>query len=197
MDELNLAQDEVVQRIENALDTDQLIIEDPGAENGTRVVKKHPRFQLFATQNPTNGKGYTGKRSPLSKSFIDRFQCVVVSALPSTEWVQIVHGLLPKAVNTALPGIAQRLVDLHEQLQQDVCENEEGPHSEITIREMLKCVSGLRQWPEETSMAMLAEEIWLIYVERFLTPEARKIAKRCIAETLKPRCQLALGSLFR
>jgi hypothetical protein len=56
LDEINLAQDNVLQCIEEALDTQTLCIKDSSNASGSlRVFKMHPSFRLFATQNPNSG----------------------------------------------------------------------------------------------------------------------------------------------
>ncbi|CAF5228047.1 unnamed protein product, partial [Rotaria magnacalcarata] len=53
LDELNLAQDTVLQAIESALDTCQLTINNTSSSQDPVIIhRKHNDFRLFATQNP-------------------------------------------------------------------------------------------------------------------------------------------------
>ena len=51
-----------------------------------QVVRPHPRFRLFATQNPP---GAYGGRKPLSRAFRNRFLEIDVGAIPAEEMEQI------------------------------------------------------------------------------------------------------------
>ena len=82
LDELNLAQDIVLQCIESAIDSRVLVLHDSSsATNHTRTIKMHENFRLFATQNPATGK-FKGKREALSSSFLDRFTPLVFQSVP-------------------------------------------------------------------------------------------------------------------
>lgn len=65
LDELNLAPDNVLQCIERAIDTQTLTIHNAAsASDYVMTVHMHPKFRLFATQNPNSGffKGATARR---------------------------------------------------------------------------------------------------------------------------------------
>jgi hypothetical protein len=56
LDEINLAQDNVLQCIEEAIDTGMLVIKDSSsASSHVRKIVMHENFRLFATQNPNSG----------------------------------------------------------------------------------------------------------------------------------------------
>ena len=72
LDELNLAPDNVLQCIEGALDSGVLRLDASSSTNGGGMdVKMHPKFRLFAAQNPSTGL-FKGKREVLSATFLDR-----------------------------------------------------------------------------------------------------------------------------
>ena len=73
LDEINLAPEEVLQSIEEALDSGEINMEISGI--GNINCKKKDGFCLIATQNP-NRDNYMNKRQELSKSFLSHFQII-------------------------------------------------------------------------------------------------------------------------
>ena len=73
LDEINLASEEVLQCIEEALDSGEINMEITGI--GNINCKKREGFCLIATQNPNRGN-YINKRQFLSKSFLSHFQII-------------------------------------------------------------------------------------------------------------------------
>ena len=107
LDELNLAPGTVLQAIESALDTGELTLTNTASSSSSvRVVRRHPDFRLFATQNPASGL-FKGTRGPLTHDFLSRFQPLEFSALPDAEWVEIVTQKLI-ALGKKLPEKSER-----------------------------------------------------------------------------------------
>jgi midasin len=52
------------------------------------VIKAHPRFRIFATQNPTEGYG---GRKELSEAFKNRFVMIKVRDVPTEELKEILE----------------------------------------------------------------------------------------------------------
>jgi midasin len=92
LDELNLAPSEVLEALNRLLDSNREL----RIAETQEIVKAHPRFRLFATQNPP---GVYGGRKPLSRAFRNRFLELHVDDLPECEWEIILSqrcGLPPK-----------------------------------------------------------------------------------------------------
>jgi len=79
---LNLAPSEVLEALNRLLDDNRelFIVETQ------KVVKAHPNFRIFATQNPTEGYG---GRKELSEAFKNRFILINVNEVPLDELVEI------------------------------------------------------------------------------------------------------------
>lgn len=160
LDELNLASDPVLQALESFLDTGEKLISDSSStSNAVRVIKMHPKFRLFATQNPASGF-FKHMRQPLSKSFLSRFQPLEFCELPEEEWVEVVTIKL-QALGTGegepeLRVRAAQIVKLHVHMQQCSASAhstredgsgvfpEHGPYASVSIRELLKFVHHLK-----------------------------------------------------
>ncbi|XP_038203307.1 midasin isoform X3 [Arvicola amphibius] len=91
LDELNLAPTDVLEALNRLLDDNRELLITETQE----VVRAHPRFMLFATQNPP---GLYGGRKVLSRAFRNRFVELHFDELPSSELEVILHkrcGLPP------------------------------------------------------------------------------------------------------
>ena len=83
LDELNLAPPDVLEALNRVLDDNrELFIPETG-----ETIKAHPRFQLFAAQNPA---GVYGGRKQLSRAFTNRFVQMEFGELPTVELEEIV-----------------------------------------------------------------------------------------------------------
>ncbi|KAK5976327.1 VWFA domain-containing protein [Trichostrongylus colubriformis] len=83
LDELNLAPTDIIEALNRLLDDNrELYITETNA-----VVKAHPRFRLFATQNPA---GSYGGRKRLSRALMSRFVVLRFSNIPLDELASMV-----------------------------------------------------------------------------------------------------------
>ena len=84
LDELNLAPTDVLEALNRVLDDNrELFIPETQT-----LIKAHPNFRLFATQNPS---GTYGGRKPLSRAFRNRFVELHFSELPHGELSEIIE----------------------------------------------------------------------------------------------------------
>lgn len=72
-------------------------------------VSAHPRFRLFATQNPA---GYYAGRKRLSAAFLNRFVIIKYDHLPFVELPVIVQGRCAVA-----PSVSEKMVEVLVQLK--------------------------------------------------------------------------------
>jgi len=84
LDELNLAPSEVLEALNRLLDDNREI----HIVETQKVVKAHPNFRIFATQNPTEGYG---GRKELSEAFKNRFVMIKVRDVPMEELKEILE----------------------------------------------------------------------------------------------------------
>lgn len=85
LDELNLAPSEVLEALNRLLDDNRELFIAETQE----TIKAHPRFLLFATQNPPGGN--YGGRKLLSRAFRNRFVELHFNDIPSQELETILH----------------------------------------------------------------------------------------------------------
>lgn len=108
LDELNLAPSEVLEALNRLLDDNrELLIPETG-----EIVRPHPDFALFATQNPG---GLYGGRKALSRAFRNRFVELHVRGIPVNELQEMVEVRVPWLA----PSWARRMVQVYETLQSE------------------------------------------------------------------------------
>jgi midasin len=158
LDELNLAPSEVLEALNRLLDDNRElhIVETQ------KVVKAHPNFRIFATQNPTEGYG---GRKELSEAFKNRFVLIRVSDVPTDELQEI---LIKKC---ALPASrASLMVKVMENLQIFRSQSNlfSGKNSIITVRDLLKWAGRINQSSDDSHVTAenIALEGFLLLGER-------------------------------
>ena len=95
LDEINLASEDVLQIIEDTLDSGLINIDISGIGKVTQKMKEG--FCLIATQNPNKGK-YMNKRQNLSQSFLSHFQIIKFPSVEIKE-LKIIAEKLFKSFN--------------------------------------------------------------------------------------------------
>ncbi len=152
LDELNLAPTEVLEALNRLLDDNRELYVPELQE----VVKPHPHFMLFATQNPP---GIYAGRKVLSRAFRSRFLELHVEDIPEAELQTILERRC-----TIAPSYAAKLVSVMRELQ--LCRASSnvfaGRHGFITPRDLFRWAGrgaiGYQQLAED-GFAVLAERL--------------------------------------
>jgi len=110
LDEINLASQECLQFIEEALDSGEISTELPGKP--LLRIKMHPNFRLIATQNPNKGL-FAHKRKDLGQKFISRFQVINFPEFSKEELRKIALGLAEQFHLEGEEGLINDLVSFH------------------------------------------------------------------------------------
>uniref|UniRef100_A0A3B3CZB6 Midasin n=1 Tax=Oryzias melastigma TaxID=30732 RepID=A0A3B3CZB6_ORYME len=128
LDELNLAPTDVLEALNRLLDDNRELFVAETQE----VVKAHPRFMLFATQNPP---GLYGGRKVLSRAFRNRFVELHFDELPSEELESILHQRcsLPPSYCSKLVKVMLDLQSLRRGSSVFA-----GKHGFITLRDLFR-----------------------------------------------------------
>ncbi|XP_061423759.1 LOW QUALITY PROTEIN: midasin [Lethenteron reissneri] len=128
LDELNLAPTDVLEALNRLLDDNRELLVAETQE----VVRAHPRFTLFATQNPP---GLYGGRKVLSRAFRNRFVELHFDELPSPELQAILHQRchLPPSYCAKLAAV---MADL--QAHRRGSSVFAGKHGFITLRDLFR-----------------------------------------------------------
>jgi midasin len=161
LDELNLAPTDVLEALNRVLDDNrELFIPET-----RKLVKAHPQFMLFGTQNPP---GAYGGRKVLSRAFRNRFIELHYDDIPSGELVNIVHE------KSSLPlSYAKRMVAVMKELQvrRTASGVFSGKYGLITLRDLFRWAERYRRSPTSSSQfrdweQQLAEDGFMLLAGR-------------------------------
>lgn len=175
LDELNLAPTEVLEALNRLLDDNRELF----LPETNEVVKPHPLFRLFATQNPT---GAYGGRKPLSRAFRNRFMELPVGDIPSHEMVTVLEeacGCPPshaKAVVAVMDGLRVQ------RRQSDMFLGKDGL---VTPRDLLRWASR-----SNGSKLELAQEGYMVLAERLRNEVEQKDVQEEIEKHLKVKLNI-------
>ncbi|EFA84854.1 type A von Willebrand factor domain-containing protein [Heterostelium album PN500] len=171
LDELNLAPSEVLEALNRLLDDNRELYIPETQE----IVKPHPSFMLFATQNPP---GLYGGRKVLSRAFRNRFLELHVDDIPENELEEILgkRCKLP-------PTYCKKLVAIMKELQlnrQGANQVFAGKHGYITFRDLFR-------WAERypSSYDELGIAGYMLLAERLRKDEEKAVIKSVIEKHLK------------
>uniref|UniRef100_A0A8C4E8F0 Midasin n=1 Tax=Dicentrarchus labrax TaxID=13489 RepID=A0A8C4E8F0_DICLA len=169
LDELNLAPTDVLEALNRLLDDNRELFVAETQE----VIKAHPRFMLFATQNPP---GLYGGRKVLSRAFRNRFVELHFDELPSGELETILHQRcsLPPSYCTKLVKVMQDLQSLRRGSSVFA-----GKHGFITLRDLFRWADRYRL-EEQTEASQdwlqhLADDGYMLLAGRVRKPEEEAI----------------------
>ncbi|XP_035851556.1 midasin isoform X1 [Sander lucioperca] len=165
LDELNLAPTDVLEALNRLLDDNRELFVAETQE----VIKAHPRFLLFATQNPP---GLYGGRKVLSRAFRNRFVELHFDELPSGELETILHQRcsLPPSYCTRLVKVMQELQSLRRGSSVFA-----GKHGFITLRDLFRWADRYRLEEQADAsqdwLQHLADDGYMLLAGRVRKPE--------------------------
>ena len=181
LDELNLAPTDVLEALNRVLDDNrELFIPETQT-----LIKAHPNFRLFATQNPS---GTYGGRKPLSRAFRNRFVELHFSELPHGELSEIIEKRAGIARSQSVK-LVQALREL--QMIRRNSATFEGKYSFLTLRDLFrwafrcshyKQTERFHDWEQH-----FAEEGYLVLTSR----------SRCQDDTEETIIRQVLESVFK
>ncbi|KAF9220907.1 hypothetical protein BS17DRAFT_290054 [Gyrodon lividus] len=172
LDELNLAPTDVLEALNRLLDDNRELVIPETQE----VVRPHPHFMLFATQNPP---GLYAGRKVLSRAFRNRFLEVHFQDVPQAE----LESILCQRCRVA-PSYGQRIVSVFRELQKRrqigrVFESKQGF---ATLRDLFR-------WAGRDAVGYqeLAENGYMLLAERARRDEDKLVVKDVIETVMKVR----------
>lgn len=170
LDELNLAPTDVLEALNRLLDDNrELLIPETG-----EVVRPHPDFMLFATQNPP---GLYGGRKVLSRAFRNRFLELHFDDIPQDELEHILRERCRIA-----PTYAKKIVEVYRQLlvQRQLTRLFEQKNSFATLRDLFR-------WAKRGAVGYeeLAAHGYMLLAERVRRPDERAVVKEVIEKVMR------------
>lgn len=170
LDELNLAPTDVLEALNRLLDDNrELVIPETG-----EVVKPHPHFMLFATQNPP---GLYAGRKILSRAFRNRFLEVQFDDVPQDE----LETILCQRCKIA-PSYASKIVAVFRELQRRRQAERvfETKQSFATLRDLFRWANR-----DVIGYEQLAENGYMLLAERARRSDDKYVVKDVIENVMK------------
>ncbi|KAL9034550.1 MAG: hypothetical protein Q9214_006997, partial [Letrouitia sp. 1 TL-2023] len=174
LDELNLAPTDVLEALNRLLDDNrELLI--PETQN---IVRPHPNFMLFATQNPP---GMYGGRKMLSRAFRSRFLELHFDDIPEDELETILRERSQIA-----PSFCTRIVATYKRLSllRQTQRLFEQKNSFITLRDLFRWA-----FRDADDREQLAINGFLILSERVRDSRERVVVKQIIEDVMKVKIE--------
>ncbi|KAG2155783.1 uncharacterized protein EDB93DRAFT_1101572 [Suillus bovinus] len=172
LDELNLAPTDVLEALNRLLDDNRELIVPETQE----IIRPHPHFMLFATQNPP---GLYAGRKVLSRAFRNRFLEVHFQDVPQAE----LETILCQRCRIA-PSYGQKIVSVFRELQKRrqssrVFESKQGF---ATLRDLFR-------WAGRDAVGYqeLAENGYMLLAERARREDDKVVVKEVIESIMKVR----------
>ncbi|KAI1897419.1 hypothetical protein AGOR_G00083100 [Albula goreensis] len=181
LDELNLAPTDVLEALNRLLDDNRELFIAETQE----VIRAHPRFMLFATQNPP---GLYGGRKVLSRAFRNRFVELHFDELPSEELEIILHKRcsLPPSYCTKLVKVMQELQSLRRGSTVFA-----GKHGFITLRDLFRWAERYRLEEQSDSsqdwLQHLADDGYMLLAGRVRKAEEAATIQAILEKHFKRR----------
>ncbi|KAF7795347.1 hypothetical protein EIP86_006504 [Pleurotus ostreatoroseus] len=170
LDELNLAPTDVLEALNRLLDDNRELVIPETQE----VVRPHPHFMLFATQNPP---GLYAGRKVLSRAFRNRFLEVHFDDVPQAE----LETILCQRCRIA-PSYGQRIVSVFRELQKRrqssrIFESKQGF---ATLRDLFRWAGR-----DAVNYQELADNGYMLLAERTRKEEDKQVVKEVIETVMK------------
>ncbi|EXJ70340.1 uncharacterized protein A1O5_06408 [Cladophialophora psammophila CBS 110553] len=170
LDELNLAPSDVLEALNRLLDDNRELLIPESQE----IVRPHPNFMLFATQNPA---GLYGGRKRLSRAFRNRFLEIHFDDIPEDE----LEIILRERAQIA-PSFCTKIVAVYKKLSllRQSSRLFEQRNSFATLRDLFRWASRpVDDWQQ------LAYHGFMLLAERVREPVERAVVRNIIEETIK------------
>ncbi|KAL0096148.1 P-loop containing nucleoside triphosphate hydrolase protein [Phycomyces blakesleeanus] len=174
LDELNLAPSDVLEALNRLLDDNRELLIPETQE----VVKPHPHFMLFATQNPA---GLYGGRKALSRAFRNRFLELHFDDIPEEE----LETILSRRCRIA-PSYCKKLVQVYKALMERRQSTRifEQKHGFITLRDLFRWAGR-----DPTGYQELAEHGYMLLAERCRKDEEKRVVKQVLESVMRVKIE--------
>lgn len=170
LDELNLAPSDVLEALNRLLDDNRELLIPESQE----IVRPHPNFMLFATQNPA---GLYGGRKRLSRAFRNRFLELHFDDIPEDEL-----EIILRERSQIAPSFCTLIVTVYKKLSllRQSSRLFEQRNSFATLRDLFRWASrGV------DDKQQLAHHGFMLLAERVRDPAERAVVKKTIEQTIK------------
>lgn len=160
LDEMNLASQSILEGLNACLDhRGQAYVPELD-----QTFSRHPRFVLFAAQNP-HRQG--GGRKGLPASFVNRFTVVYADLFTPTDLLMICDNVYPGIPMEKTEALVQYVTDLGELTRMSQGTLSSGGPWEFNLRDMLRWLHLLDAQQNSILVGQLADYLGILFLQRF------------------------------
>jgi len=160
LDEMNLASQSILEGLNACLDhRGQVYVPELD-----QIFSRHPRFVLFAAQNPHH---QGGGRKGLPASFVNRFTVVYADLFTPTDLLIICNKLYPNIPMETTEALVRYVTDLSEFTDASQGMLFPGGPWEFNLRDMLRWLHLLDSQKSRTLVGQLVDYQGLLFLQRF------------------------------
>lgn len=160
LDEMNLASQSILEGLNACLDhRGQVYVPELD-----QTFFQHPRFVLFAAQNP-HRQG--GGRKGLPASFVNRFTVVYADLFTATDLLMICNKLYPSIPMETTQALVRYVTDLSELTDASKGMLFPGGPWEFNLRDILRWLHLLDSQESHTLVGQMADYLGLLFLQRF------------------------------
>ena len=183
LDELNLAPTDVLEALNRLLDDNQELF----IPETQQVVRPHPHFRLFATQNPP---GAYGGRKALSRALRNRFVELHMDEIPDVELKEILERRC-----ACPPRVCGQMVEVMKELQRHRQGSRlfAGKYGFITSRDLFRW-AGRLALESSYGKDVVAQDGYCLLAERLRKDEEKAVVAQVLEKVLK--CKLNVESWY-
>jgi midasin (ATPase involved in ribosome maturation) len=171
LDEMNLANPDILERMNSLFDDDRYLVLSEKPDN--ELVKPHPNFMIFATQNPASYDG----RKELSDAMKNRLVRKWIDALPAAENVEIMKAItktqLPDETLLKMAMLNQDIADLADHKKLGA---RDGPYP-FTLRDVIKWLGRIEEHKGDFKdiNQVIYQEALRVFQDRFQQKDDRDL----------------------
>ena len=182
LDEINLANQGVLNFIANALDSEMLILEQDENKDGSNIFKMHKNFRLVATQNP-NDISYICKREDIPEKLLQLFNIINFPALTDKEIKEIAKKIAKKN-NYQNEEVINAIADIHSSLIKSEIENKS--HKCFTVRDINSVIKAISR---KRDSAPVIDALMCFYGMRYEKKERDKFYNNLLNNQKIPKIE--------
>lgn len=191
LDEVNLADPAVLERINPLLDGDGFLVLTEKEDQ--EKVQVSPDTRIFATMNPSS---YAGRKE-LSAAMFNRFRRKVwVDALPPSENCEVLAAKLPNLPREDLMALCNFHAAISKASEERTLGKKGGPYP-FTLRDLLKVAKRVETSQKRHPELNVRQHMWMacrdLYQSRFMQPEDRDAVEVLLQTTLERSNQPPAG----
>ena len=190
LDEMNLASQAVLEGLNACFDhRGQVFIPELNS-----TFTKHPKFTVFATQNPHH---QGGGRKGLPASFVDRFTVVYADLLKEEDLSIICKQIYPDCAAPLIDSLACCITNTSHLVQNTLSNPARGGPWEINLRDLLRWLQLINSSDQRIRAGSVADFQAVLFLHRLRSPADREAVSQVLHKNISQRSNKSLPFYHR